>query len=672
MEKRKTASQLAKTLLAEQHARGLGGEEAITAAFAHFLDELDTDPSHRAALAELACESHAPDARGYFLERLIAALPAERKRRGVYFTPWPIARWIVDKVGEAFPTSALRIVDPACGGGVFLQAATQLIKTHHGSSRIGFDISTAAVECAQQLLADRSCDVECINPLAGDETLHAKLIQPNTTLVIVGNPPYANYGRLNRNAWIDQLLDEYRGDLRERKTNLTDDFVKFLRWGQYWIDRAGSGVLAMITSRTYLHGLTHRNMRRSLCQSFDDIRIVDLHGDGEIGDENVFSIRRGVAIGMLIKHANPQPTSVRYSSLRGSRDEKLTALNDDSFPCEDLEPESPDWLLVPPASETSRGELDYHAWPRLDEIFLHYVSGVQTKNDRLFVDFDRETLSLRMREHLPAGDLDTNKLRPYVVAPFDVRWIYYDPARLGRARLSVMQHLLYDNVALVFMRQSSGSETYDHALAISQLASDRVFYSRRGAPFVAPLWLDEAHTLSNLSPGWIDAANERIGRSATPNELFSYIYATLHSTDYRRKFLPQLKRDFPHIPWPVAATFAELVRLGGELLQLHLQLCSATRASEMLDNQPAQTLARGYPRWSAGQVGINRDFRLSLSETCWNLRVGGYQVVERYLKSRRHGLLGPHHLAYLSSLDQLAERHAAIVAAIDRTSKNGA
>ena len=80
--------------------------------------------------------------------------------------------------------------------------------------------------------------------------------------IIIGNPPYANFGRSNRGSWILEQLDDYKAGLREKKHNLEDDFIKFLRWGQYWIDQAGCGVLAMVTNNTYLNGLTHRQMRR--------------------------------------------------------------------------------------------------------------------------------------------------------------------------------------------------------------------------------------------------------------------------------------------------------------------------------------------------------------------------------------------------------------------------
>jgi predicted helicase len=83
--------------------------------------------------------------------------------------------------------------------------------------------------------------------------------------------------------------------------NLDDDYVKFIRFGQSRIDHTGSGVVALVTNHAFLDNPTFRQMRRSLMASFDDLSILDLHGDsrrGEISpdgskDENVFDIQQG-------------------------------------------------------------------------------------------------------------------------------------------------------------------------------------------------------------------------------------------------------------------------------------------------------------------------------------------------------------------------------------------
>ena len=128
-------------------------------------------------------------------------------------------------------------------------------------------------------------------------------------LVVLGNPPYANFGRQNRNEFILGLLDDYKRGLNEKKLNLDDDFIKFLRWAHDRIERTGSGIIGFITNNVYLDGLTHRRMRESLLETFDEIYVLNLHGSSKkqetapdgTKDDNVFDITVGVAIALFVK-----------------------------------------------------------------------------------------------------------------------------------------------------------------------------------------------------------------------------------------------------------------------------------------------------------------------------------------------------------------------------------
>jgi Predicted helicase len=98
-------------------------------------------------------------------------------------------------------------------------------------------------------------------------------------MVIAGNPPYSNFGMMNRGNFILKLLNDYKKDLNEKKLNLDDDFIKFIRWAQWRIEQTGYGILAFITNNTYIDGITHRQMRESLMNMFSEIFIVNLHGN---------------------------------------------------------------------------------------------------------------------------------------------------------------------------------------------------------------------------------------------------------------------------------------------------------------------------------------------------------------------------------------------------------
>ncbi|MGH8025073.1 MAG: Eco57I restriction-modification methylase domain-containing protein [Limisphaerales bacterium] len=140
-------------------------------------------------------------------------------------------------------------------------------------------------------------------------------------LVVLGNPPYSNSGRQNRNEFILGLLEDYKRGLNERKLNLDDDFIKFLRWAQWRIEQTGQGVVGFITNNVYLDGLTHRRMRQSLLETFDEIYVLNLHGSAKkqekapdgTKDDNVFDITVGVAIALFVKLPPEQKSKSKKS-----------------------------------------------------------------------------------------------------------------------------------------------------------------------------------------------------------------------------------------------------------------------------------------------------------------------------------------------------------------------
>jgi hypothetical protein len=563
-------------------------------------------------------------AEGHLFELLVRELDASaRRRRGVYFTPRPLVEFIVRSVSrlirEHFTGRRCHLIDPACGYGAFLFEAAKarpLVAAMHGMT--GIELCKATWAVAHLLLTlDPSQEPPVArllnaNPLLAGESLRDAILGPpgNPLVpVILGNPPWSNFGRQNRSPWIGALLSDYRRGLSERKSNLADDAIKFLRWGQYWIDQAGAGILAFVTPNTWLAGLTHRRMRQSLLESFDELLVLDLHGEpgASAGDENVFGIRSGVAIVVMVKRPgssrsplrarSPENASlvarqcrVEHSHIVGSRAAKLAALGAGALGAVSLTPGDPNWRLTPATSERSRRRpsLAYASFWPLDRIFRHYISAVQTKNDGVFVGFTPQDLEQQVRtwlaQRIEPIEFDAEFIRPYLVAPFDRRWIYYDPRLLGRPRWSVMRHMLRPNLGLVFMRQATGHGEYDHFLAVDCLVSDRVFYSRHGAPFLAPLWVEDSEfrvqgsegegkqATSNLDQQFLDAVAAAVGTSdREPLETFHYVYAVAYSPLYRRLFGGQLRRGFPRFPLPRDGdAFKRLADLGGRLVHLHV------------------------------------------------------------------------------------------------------
>ena len=127
-------------------------------------------------------------------------------------------------------------------------------------------------------------------------------------MVVIGNPPYS-VSSSNKGEWILNLIKDYKKNLNERKINLDDDYIKFIRFSEHFIEKNKSGIVAMITNNSFIDGITHRQMRKHLLETFDDIYILDLHGNSKKKekapdggkDENVFDIQQGVAISIFVR-----------------------------------------------------------------------------------------------------------------------------------------------------------------------------------------------------------------------------------------------------------------------------------------------------------------------------------------------------------------------------------
>ncbi|HCM74563.1 MAG TPA: hypothetical protein DIS87_10545 [Armatimonadetes bacterium] len=176
---------------------------------------------------------------------------------------------------------------------------------------------TNALEPASEIQARLALDWEAL----AHEALAVRAVKETQRFtVVIGNPPYSGHSANSskdakgKRNFIGKLVHDYYfvdgKPLGEKNPKwLQDDYVKFLRFGQYLIEQAGVGALGMITNHSYLDNPTFRGMRRSLMQSFDELRFLDLHGNSkrkEVApdgsrDENVFDIQQGVAICQLVK-----------------------------------------------------------------------------------------------------------------------------------------------------------------------------------------------------------------------------------------------------------------------------------------------------------------------------------------------------------------------------------
>ena len=309
-------------------------------------------------------------------------------------------------------------------------------------------------------------------------------------LAIIGNPPYSNFGRMNRGEWILNLLKDYKKDLKEKKINLDDDFIKFIRFAQWKLAQTGQGIFAMITSNTFIDGITHRQMRRSLMDTFDEIYIYDLHGNsrkGEVSpdgekDENVFNIQQGVCINIFVKFPKKkQETVVKYAELWGAREHKFAILLDQNFEqtkWNTLFPKEPNWFFV---TKDIGVEEEYSKYRKITDLFIHYNSGIQTGRDELTIQFDEVVLQEIKANFQSKGaeelknkyalidssgwtaknaieDVKHNegKTTKILYRPFDTRYTYFTGKSGGflkRPRTETMEQMLKPNLGFITSRQ---------------------------------------------------------------------------------------------------------------------------------------------------------------------------------------------------------------------------
>ena len=506
-------------------------------------------------------------------------------------------------------------------------------------------------------------------------------------MVVLGNPPYSGHSA-NKSKWIANLIKDYYSvngvPLGEKNSKyLQDDYVKFIRFGQWRIEQTGAGILAFITNNGYLDNPTFRGMRQNLIQAFTDIYILDLHGNSkkkEVSpdgspDQNVFDIQQGVSIGIFIKESGKRsPARVHHAELWGDRKskyEKLKQSNFDDINWRIIEPQPSFYFFYPQNielfSEYSKG------WKITDIMPLHSV-GVKTHRDHFLVGFDFLELKNRMenfrnpnisdqeissRYQLQSNDgwnlkLKRNhvindiqweqKIQKCLYRPFDFRFYYYDPYLLERPRIEVMQHMLSENIGLITTRQTK--EKWD--IKVSNVLADNKSLASYDTNSFFPLYKYPkfqdlqgtffADRSPNISSGFMAVMQQNLGYIPTPENIFYYIYALLHSCVYRKCYAQFLKIDFPRVPLITNdQLFKDLCIKGKELVDLHLMKSPKlntlmTKMGGLGDNAVTKvayklTEQRVY-------INENRYFE-GIPSDIWTFKVGGYQVLDKWLKDRK-------------------------------------
>ncbi len=522
------------------------------------------------------------------------------------------------------------------------------------------------------------------------EANEANRIKRDTpVMVVMGNPPYA-VSSSNKSEWIEKLTADYKKDLNERNIQpLSDDYIKFIRFGQHFIDKNGSGVLAYISNNSFLDGIIHRQMRKSLLESFDSVYILDLHGNAKkkevcpdsSADGNVFDIMQGVSINIFIKTGNKRKNEfgkVLHKDLQGKREAKYNFLeinNLQSLKWTDLEIKKPNYFFT---NKDFTGDTNYNRGFLINELFEIKAAGIKTHKDAIVIGFNEKELKIQIEIYLSVTQkttivFDDSKIKSITYRPFDNRVIYFETKLIVRHRFEQIKHSFFQNYSLLIGRQTKNKEV-NHFFISNTLSEMKTAESSTGSyqfqlyiydnnqvqqalvqkPKRTPnlnleivnqiaetLGLTFTHEKEQPSDGevcFVNSAEVRpeFRQTFAPIDILDYIYAVLHSPTYREKYKEFLKIDFPRVPYPKdPATFWQLVKLGGDLRQIHLLESPVTE--RYITQYPVNGNNEvGKIKYDDGKVYINESqYFNNVPAVAWSFYIGGYQPAQKWLKDRK-------------------------------------
>ena len=404
-------------------------------------------------------------------------------------------------------------------------------------------------------------------------------------LVVLGNPPYSGHSA-NRSrdeegnlTFIGELIEDYKKvdgkPLGERNPKwLQDDYVKFIRFAQWRIERTGEGVIGYITNHGYLDNPTFRGMRRSLMQTFNEIYVYNLHGnvkkkektpDGG-KDENVFDIQQGVAILLCVKHPKchserseesqqikESSAQVYHADLWGLREGKYKILAETDVSetqWTELQPSSPFYLFVPQDTELLA---EYEQGWKVTEIFGENgnpAPGIVTTHDQFAIAFTLDEIVanvktllstitetearqhfrlcsqkqwnyVRAKQDLVDGTWKT-QIVPILYRPFDIRWTVYNRHVAVHRRERVMRHMLAgENLGLSTTRSIEIGQ-FEHLFCTKRIITHHTV-SIKEVNYLLPLYLYPDHNeldfdtdrRPNLIPAFLKALAEKLNLPQT-------------------------------------------------------------------------------------------------------------------------------------------------------------
>lgn len=549
----------------------------------------------------LVDEAYKQDPYIYFYEHFLGKYDREKKKsRGVFYTPIPIVKFIVTAIDQLlrseFGKSGLEdkditSLDFATGTGTFLLESFKTILDRCDPSLVldtikerilpnfyGFEnqISPYVISHLKlsQYLQDRGFSFGDIDRIGvyltdtlddkspkhgdtddlfphlieeGEKSNHIKTEKP--IFIVMGNPPYNGSSRNNKE-FSKHLISEYKMGLNEINTRpIENDYIKFIRYGQWKIGKNNKGILGVISGNSYLYGTIMWKMRKSLLDTFDKIYILNLHGDKDMNEpcENVFDIKVGVCISIFVKLDTPlEEKEVYYFStldneILSRKDKYLFLLknNLNKISWKKILPTKPNFWFI---DFDSKDRSIYNLGWKITDIFKETVSGIVTQKDKVTVHFDkselRKTLKdlidlppeefkekyviedtrdwniIKVRDHLVNKDLNSflniglgfnsskltsqdwkkiekERFKEILYRPFDIRVTYMTQEKgfISYPRYEMMKHfILGDNIGISYLRSFNVNDEWNGILVSSLPTDKHLLPGQRITSVLSPLY----------------------------------------------------------------------------------------------------------------------------------------------------------------------------------------
>jgi predicted helicase len=530
---------------------------------------------------------------------------SQRELRGVYYTPEPVVSFIIRSIEsilkktfdlkDGFLSKNVTALDIACGTGTFLLNAfknaldeakklgnknliNKILNEHLLDNFYGFELLVAPYVISHlkisEFFKEQGLKIEENNrlkvfltntlsnnepqpfpimPNLSKEGREANKIKNQDILILFGNPPYSIHSD-NKGDFILNLIKDYKPN-DEKKLNLDDDYIKFIRFAHWKMEKVEKGIIGIITNNSFLNGLNHRKMRAKLLNDFSKIYIINLHGNSRIKeispdgskDENVFDIMQGVSITIFVKKQNRNANikcKVFYYDLFGKRDSKYNFLTQNTV--DTIRFEANNYSIFNDSFKKTKWGKDrfeddlnffvikddtteikkYGNSFGITEIFNIFGSGFSTDRNQLFIDSNKNILTERMKilfsrkynedfttkfnvynssgynllDRIEKYKFKENQIIECAKLPFDTTNVYYHPDVTSRPVYEVMKNMIeIENISLVFSRLSKNQDFTN--IQVSDKIIERSFNGPNtgSETYLSPLYLFKKNTDSDAN-----------------------------------------------------------------------------------------------------------------------------------------------------------------------------